>query len=122
MHQGMAYQDVVKFFLFDGVMDGLAAAAGLSAGLVKVFRKKKECKTNLRFFREISVIMMLRKIDALHEEGLLQDGMEEIKAQIVKKQPFSDDLPLLCLKSLRISIALQRGTQALVQNLAILFK
>ena len=41
LHQSMALQDVVKQTVYDAGMDSLAGAAGLSPGLVEIFRSKK---------------------------------------------------------------------------------
>ena len=69
MHQSMSLQADVKHIVYDAGMDSLAPAAGLSPGLVEVFRSKKEFKTNLNLFSEIAVVWAMRVLDVLFDEG-----------------------------------------------------
>ncbi len=68
-HQAMAFQDVVKFCLWDSCLDSLAAASGLSSNMIENFRVKKDYHTNLRLLRQALVALWIRLIDVLFESA-----------------------------------------------------
>ena len=65
MHLAMAFQDALKYILWDSGLDSLAPGAGLSLSLIEVFREKKEYKPNVSFFRKSAVVWMARIQDVL---------------------------------------------------------
>ena len=77
VHLAMCFQQIVKCVLWDAGMDCLAAGAGLSDSLIDVFRNRKYYKTNLRFFRQISVVWSARVQDVLFDDGDLLENMPE---------------------------------------------